>query len=341
MKIKLLVLANSRKTGGRCLAGIRTDTLEWVRPVTAGNHNEMPTHTCLDSVTNRQIQPLDLIEIEITESVPLKYQRENWLYGQTPLRVLQHYKIEVVYPKLISKVEKQPWFLKDGKTRISPLDFRTYKTNAPSLSLLEVASAEIFHNQRGSRRISFKGGGNTWDLPFTDDLYAGPDGKVGRCLLTLSIGEEWHRDSDPADHGWHYKLVAALILLPEELAPDSSKPATDSLLAICERLFGFVPKVSENRNQIGRFSTTGWFYQDLVQVNCELCGNPDLLVFRKHFKKYAKEMHYWGIVCGSCKTASDSKVFNKKFVAKINESIEAKTEVAIVCTECISNSKNF
>jgi hypothetical protein len=341
MKIQMLVLANSKKPGGRCLAGIRTDTLDWIRPVTTSSHNEMPTQSCINSITAEPLRPLDLIEIEITEPLPLKYQRENWLSSPSSITYSRKVSIESALPKLETKIDKMPWFLKDGTTKIDPADYRKYKTDAPSLALIEVASAELVHNQRGSRRIHFKHGSKNWDLPFTDDYFQGEDGTLERSLLCLSIGEEWQGSYGTSDQGWHYKLVAGLVKLPADTALTPAAGFADSLIAICERLFNFTPKVSDDRNQLGRFSTSGWFYQDLAPINCALCGNPGLMVFRKHFKKYAKEMHYWGIVCGSCKTGSDSKVFPKKFIRQLDESLESIRPVSSCCHDCISNVKNF
>ena len=341
MKIKMLVLANSKKSGGRCLAGIRTDTWKWIRPVTINKHYEMPAINCVNALTGEPIRPLDLIELEISEAKPLKYQRENWLSNPESIRFLTEISVEIAFPKLETIIDSEPWFLRDGSTRIDPSEYRDYKTNAPSLALIEVASAELHHNPRGSRRISFAHGSKYWDLPFTDDYYQGLDGKVERSLLCLSIGEEWSRSNGASDLGWHYKLVAGLILLPPvELTP-ARVTFSDSMIAICERLFNFTPKISEERNQSGRFTTGGWFYQDLAPLRCELCGHFGLMIFRKHYKKYAREMHYWGIVCGSCKTGSDSKVFSRKFVRQLNETLESIRQVDSCCLDCASNIKNF
>lgn len=341
MKIQILVLANSKKSGGRCLAGIRTDTLDWVRPVTLSGHHEMPTNSCTNSLTGKPIRPLDLIELEISDPRPLKHQRENWLSKPESIKFLKEMPLEKAFPKLETKIESMPWFLRDGSTKIHPAVYRNYKTNAPSLALIEVERAELLHNQRGSRRIHFRHGSKNWDLPFTDDYYKGADGKLERTLLCLSIGEEWPESDGASDQGWHYKLVAGLVSLPPNETTLSRFSSADSLVAICERLFKFTPKISEERNQVGRFTTGGWFYQDLAPLKCELCGNSGLMIFRKHFKKYAKEMHYWGIVCGSCKTGSDSKVFNKKFVRQLNDALESNRPVDRCCHECITNMKNF
>lgn len=42
----LLCLAYSRKYSARCVAGIRLDTLEWVRPVSATDHGALSAGAC-------------------------------------------------------------------------------------------------------------------------------------------------------------------------------------------------------------------------------------------------------------------------------------------------------
>jgi hypothetical protein len=39
--VEIVCLANSRKAGGRCIAGVRTDTGAWVRPVSSGREGTL------------------------------------------------------------------------------------------------------------------------------------------------------------------------------------------------------------------------------------------------------------------------------------------------------------
>jgi hypothetical protein len=347
MKIQLLVLANSKKAGGRCLAGIDTQTLQWIRPITDHQHCEVPTAFTLNKETNRQLRPLDLIEIEITEPLPLKYQRENWLCKPESIIPKGTLTLDKAYPKLIPEIELTTWFLADSEVKINPEVYKRYKTNAPSLALIEVPKVKLFHNRHGSRRISFVHGRTAWDLPFTDDYYEGADSDLGRSLLCLSIGEEWKPNWEPTDKKWHYKLVAGLIVLPgtrnlvEPSGAPVGAPSADSLMSFCERLFKFIPGIKEDRQKPLRFASSGWVYQNRVSLNCPTCNNPNLLVFRKHFKKFAKDMHYWGIVCSVCRDAKDSKDFTKDFIKKVGLELEETTPIGENCGICISNSKNY
>ena len=343
MKIQMLVLANSKKAGGRCLAGIDTKTLKWIRPITDQLHCEVPAKNTLNKTTKNQFRPLDVIEIELIEPRPLKYQRENWLCKPESIQTVNSINVQKIYPKLIPEIEFATWFLRDPEIKINPDDYKRYKTNAPSLALIEVSSAKLFHNRHNSRRISFTHGKTKWDLPFTDDFYEGADSDLGRSLLCLSIGEEWKPNWEPSNKTWHYKLVAGLIALPTKInlnAP-TGEPSADSLLSSCERLFNFVPETLEHRQKPMRFASSGWVYQDRVSTNCPTCNNPSLMVFRKHLKMFAKDMHYWGIVCSVCKDARDSKDFDKHFTKQINLELEKSSPIVNICRICISKSKNY
>src|SRR5690606_41537290 len=74
IKKHLLVLANSAKQGGRCLAGRILENrngsyvaCEWVRPV-------MPHHNGCDSMPEavcRQVNPLDVVTLELSSAAPV------------------------------------------------------------------------------------------------------------------------------------------------------------------------------------------------------------------------------------------------------------------------------
>ena len=59
--MRLLVLANSKKFNGRCIAGIDLDSGKWIRPVSNTEHGEFTGIECSVTVgsSRRQVQSLD------------------------------------------------------------------------------------------------------------------------------------------------------------------------------------------------------------------------------------------------------------------------------------------
>ncbi len=78
----IVCLANSRKRGGRCVAGkeLRPDgrTDGWIRPVSARDDEEVsPRERCYADGGDPQV--FDVIDLPLLNSRPKTYQRENWL----------------------------------------------------------------------------------------------------------------------------------------------------------------------------------------------------------------------------------------------------------------------
>jgi len=108
----------------------------------------------------------------------------------------------------------------------------------------------------------------------------------------------------------------------------------NSLIELVSRDEGFKPEVQELRKMKMRFSEGGWFLQGLSSVPCPKCGTIALHSYRKHFKRYGKEMHYWALVCDSCKTATDSIDYDKKEFTFISGDLEENFPVVDLCSVC-------
>ena len=87
-RIEFVCLANSRKHGGRCVAGIRTDGGGWVRLVSPA---EGGTLTFFDyRIGERdEARPFDVIRAGVREYRPQPHQRENWVIDETPWELVQ------------------------------------------------------------------------------------------------------------------------------------------------------------------------------------------------------------------------------------------------------------
>jgi tetratricopeptide (TPR) repeat protein len=108
----------------------------------------------------------------------------------------------------------------------------------------------------------------------------------------------------------------------------------NSLIELVHRDEGFKPEIQDLRKMKIRFSEDSWFLQGLSDIPCPKCGTIALHSYRKHFKRYGKDMHYWALVCDFCKTATDSIDYDKKEFTLISTSLEDKFPLADLCNVC-------
>lgn len=126
------------------------------------------------------------------------------------------------------------------------------------------------------------------------------------------------------------------IEIVDELDDDGFFGVFGSLLELVVRDEGFTPEVEDLRQMIPRFKSGGWFLQGLCNIICPKCEKIALHSYRKHFKRYGKEMHYWALVCDVCKTATDSADFDKKQFKSISDDLEKNYPVIELCNHCNS-----
>ena len=110
----------------------------------------------------------------------------------------------------------------------------------------------------------------------------------------------------------------------------------DSLFDLVLRDEGFVPTTIDARKMQERFGGDGWFLQGLSIVPCPACEIVALHSYRKHFKRYGKDMHYWALVCDNCKTATDSIDYDKRAFSFISSDLEENFPVADLCDVCLN-----
>ena len=217
----VLILANSRKLSGRCIAGIEiVDEVPdaWVRPVSSREHGEVSEY-------ERRYQDgsdpkvLDLVDIPLLHPVPEGYQTENWLLDPG----FYWERIRAVRVDELAMLEdtEQLWLIDTSSTyhglndRV-PLD--AADSLVDSLRLIHVADLEyrVFAPGEGfgdsKRRVQalFTHRSVGYRLRVTDpvverEYLAQPDAtyEVGPAYLTVSLGEPFS--------GYAYKLIAAVI----------------------------------------------------------------------------------------------------------------------------------
>jgi tetratricopeptide (TPR) repeat protein len=127
---------------------------------------------------------------------------------------------------------------------------------------------------------------------------------------------------------------AVVVETIDEFVDDAIFGFSESLFELVLRYEGFKPQAVDVRNMNMRFSADGWFLQGPSMVPCPTCEIVALHSYRKHFKRYGKEMHYWALVCDNCKTVTDSIDYDKKAFSLISKDLEANFPASIVCIEC-------
>jgi len=218
----MVCLANSRKIGGRCVAGIRTDGGGWLRPI--GDRKDgtlFPSEADLDDGTEAGV--LDVVVVDVAEPRPSSYQPENWLLGPTQWRLMDRPARGKVLERLREHLVHGTALLGNTSDRIAASTFDS-SPNESSLALIRPEEVRWIHttNWRGrpSARVRFKLSGADYDLSLTDPIWedkvkAKPEGTYSSSdlgisseqdlMLTVSLGEPLN--------GICYKFVAGVVLL--------------------------------------------------------------------------------------------------------------------------------
>ena len=213
MNRRIVILANSVRPGGRCVAGICTDTGEWIRPVPRDADRAVP-----DVPSISQINLLDIVEVPLAGDRPVppdRYQRENWFVDSWDWRIAGQCSVKDAR----ALCESRDVVLHTDSDRVEPAVLDALSPSEwKSLQLIK-AKVEFSRDtwDRNRWRASFKDGrGNLLYLKVTDTavsakLDEGEDISE-KCLLTISLAGPW-TPPDGSQPERCYKLVAGVIEL--------------------------------------------------------------------------------------------------------------------------------
>lgn len=217
MKKTFICLANSKKHGERCLAGIEVtrgkkgfnivregDNPKWIRPVSHTEFGEV--HRSLV----RHIGLLDIVEVDMTDACPDGYQAENVYFDPASLQVLRT--DFTPNPKSLDLLCHTTCDHVFGCGRRSIAEDRIDSLDH-SLVLLKVQHPKVYYKaQTGQLRCDFAYNRHYYDLPITDIDFTMRFATNSQLLaraenvyFCLSIGI--------AHEGYHYKLIAGVIAL--------------------------------------------------------------------------------------------------------------------------------
>jgi len=222
--VHFICLAHSRKYSKRCVAGVRLDTGEWIRPLSREKHGEL-SPSQIQLATHGDPQLLDVVSAWLGEHVPVKNQPENWRIQKSPWKLVSR-PAASEHATLLKKVLFRDSVL-FGNTS-DRVAYRTFET-APARESLVLAkprqprwTVKRTLTWRKQLRVNFQLGNVTYDLavtdiPYDDKLKGMPLGEYsseqvgvndeGALYFTVSLGE-------PLDNGYCFKLVAAVLELP-------------------------------------------------------------------------------------------------------------------------------
>jgi hypothetical protein len=198
MKTTFICLANSRKYGERCIAGIevkqngnyweiihKNDRPKWLRPVSD------TTFGGVSPALVGRMNLLNIVELDITTPVPNNYQSENVLFDTNSMTVLGSITPTLTNLSKLANANDFSIFAGHGKAihreKIGNVHY--------SLALIEVRDVQIYL---------------LYDLPITDVNFIEQFtldetilAEAEHIFLTVSLGIE-HLE-------YHYKLVAGVI----------------------------------------------------------------------------------------------------------------------------------
>jgi hypothetical protein len=218
MRKIMICLANSKKYGQRCIAGIevvrkpaggwrivkKNDKPQWLRPVSSySNHGEVKE----SEVEN--IQLLDIVSFEMTQQVGRGYQHENVLFQKKSLQKISLIGRSAKNLDVLTDASCESLF-GDTDRRILANDIHAV---SHSLVFLKVHSIKIYYpivykTMSPRAKISFNN--RTYDLPVTDvemiwKLYENPNllEAFDDLYCTFSLGVLFEK--------YHYKIAAGII----------------------------------------------------------------------------------------------------------------------------------
>ncbi len=171
-ELEFVCLANSRKHGGRCVAGWRTDGKGFVRLVSPlADGTLSPIDLRLDQ--RDEPQAFDLLRVGVVAPRPLPHQRENWVIDESPWRLVRRPAPRATLERMLPAFERGPDILGD-KAQAIAFDQCVRRPVAASLAIAKVERAVLLLNERLGRkrlRLRFQLRGAAYELTVTDPVW--------------------------------------------------------------------------------------------------------------------------------------------------------------------------
>jgi hypothetical protein len=207
----ILILANSTKKRGYCVAGKEIASNKWIRLVANSMGAELGLNqTTYNDLANRRqtipYEPLNkVLRLNLGNAVPLLYQPENVLVNQNLGQ-----EIKVTQPSITYDTPSDLWGVGD-RIKASDIEQGLVKITQ-SLYLIQVSNMQFYTNNYNKNRAYFQYENNTYDLGTTINPSIFNNLKNGLLshnnIITISLGEPFLNPR--SNQREHYKLVAAV-----------------------------------------------------------------------------------------------------------------------------------
>lgn len=208
---RIICLANSKKGGGRCIAGIDLSTELWVRPIGRGHEGAIGNERFIN---NCEPQLLDVLEIPLGGLADDHgCQPENRRFGTSRWKISGTISKE----KALSYAEDTKLILHNNQRKVDPDIFKTLpKSSWKSLQLIYVSDANFKYIKKWDRsEVSFTYSNRKHKIKITDLLIIDrlkKDKSINHeCLLSVSLAAPYQAKCD--DKPFCYKMVAGVIEL--------------------------------------------------------------------------------------------------------------------------------
>lgn len=202
--LEFICLANSRKLSARCVAGLRTDTGQWIRPVSSAEHGELAYSQRLLG-TGSEPQNFDIVRAGLSAPTPTASQPENWLIDGTRWNLVARPAPANCHTILQGALYTGDSLFGTTSDRIPAASFAS-KSATESLCLVKPKSIAWISDSYGSKRkarVSFLLGTKHYSLALTDPPFESRvkalqlgehvSSELGiddeRVLFTISLGE--------------------------------------------------------------------------------------------------------------------------------------------------------
>jgi hypothetical protein len=228
---RILILANSKKHQGHCIAG--KEVLQgrydgWVRPVSNRPDSEISENECLIHGLRIHPQPLDVVRIAFEKHHPKGCHTENWLIdtkfscGPEGKITYQDALLASDKPPILWNVGRSTYHGRNdeiSEAEATQLGYSIVLIFVPMVTLVVIDKAYNSPVQKPALQARFDYNGNEYRLWVTDPFMearfkkeVGHVAKLGECLLTVSLAEA--RPKTNGIGNYHFKLVAAIIEKP-------------------------------------------------------------------------------------------------------------------------------